>query len=275
MRKYQIILIFLITVFTYNHSFSQSENVSKKGEIYTYWGWNRGWYSNSDIHFKGDDYDFTLYDVVAKDRQTPFGLTPHLHPGKFSIPQFNFRLGYFFSDKYAISFGDDHMKYVMQQKLTSKITGEIRNSQTKYDGVYSNDDIVLSRDFLTYEHTDGLNYLNVEIERFDRLFTFPKLKAEINLKEAFGIGALMPKTNSKLLNYERKDEFHFAGYGLAAGLGLNITFFKHFFIQTEFKGGFINMPDVKTTVFPNDIAQQHFWFTQWNGVFGASFKLTK
>lgn len=266
--KNLILLLFL-------SSFSLFSQENKKGNIYIYWGWNRGWYSNSDIHFKGDNYDFTLYDVVAKDRQTPFALNPYFHPGLFSIPQFNFRIGYFFNEKYAISFGDDHMKYVMQQNLTSKITGKIEESGTKYDGSYENDNIVLSRDFLTFEHTDGLNYLNFEIERMDRVISLPKIKSEINIKSLFGAGALMPKTNSKLLNYERKDKFHFAGYGIAAGIGLNFTFFEHFFIQTEYKGGFINMPDVRTTIFPNDIAQQHFWFTQWNGVFGVNFKLKK
>ena len=42
-----------------------------KGKLYFYWGWNKSQYSYSDITFKGDDYNFTLYDVAAKDRQNP------------------------------------------------------------------------------------------------------------------------------------------------------------------------------------------------------------
>ena len=34
-----------------------------------YWGWNRGWFSNSDIHFTEDEYDFTLYDVKGLHNQ--------------------------------------------------------------------------------------------------------------------------------------------------------------------------------------------------------------
>ena len=37
---------------------------TNKGKIFVYWGWNRGYYSNSDIHFTGDGYDFILEDVV-------------------------------------------------------------------------------------------------------------------------------------------------------------------------------------------------------------------
>jgi len=36
-------------------------------------------YSNSDIHFTGDGYDFTLLGVRANDRQSEFGLTPFLN----------------------------------------------------------------------------------------------------------------------------------------------------------------------------------------------------
>lgn len=45
---------------------------SRKGEVTIIWGWNRSWYSNSDIRFTGEDYDFTLHDVLGEDRQTPF-----------------------------------------------------------------------------------------------------------------------------------------------------------------------------------------------------------
>ena len=43
---------------------------TNKGKIFFYWGWNRGYFSNSDIHFSGEGYDFILEDVIANDRQT-------------------------------------------------------------------------------------------------------------------------------------------------------------------------------------------------------------
>ena len=51
----------------------------KKGQFFFYWGYNRGFYSRSDINFKGADYNFTLYDVTAKDRQSKLGADPYLH----------------------------------------------------------------------------------------------------------------------------------------------------------------------------------------------------
>lgn len=165
------------------------------------------------------------------------------------------------------------MKYVLKNGETAKINGTISNSGTDYDGIYNDDDIVLTEDFLLYEHTDGLNYDNISLRRFDNLFDFNKVK--INLTEGFGIGALYPKTNATLLNNLRHDEFHLAGYGLDAAVALNFEFYQFFFIQTELKGGFIHMPDIRTTNSTDDKASQHFFFSQVNIVFGANLRFGK
>ena len=83
-------------------------------------------YSNSDISFKGNNYDFTLFDVEAMDRQSKFDLGLYLNPGTITIPQYNLRIGYYLNDKYDISIGVDHMKYVMRAWQASTIDGETR-----------------------------------------------------------------------------------------------------------------------------------------------------
>ena len=230
-----------------------------KGKMFAYWGWNRGHFSASDITFKGDDYNFTLQDVKSNDKPKPFGIY-YFKLDEVTIPQTNFRIGYFFKENYTISLGVDHMKYVM------------RNDQSvKYDGVLpaggdvftSGDEILLTEDFLLFEHTDGLNYVNVEVSRFDNLdnwLKFPVKNIDINLTEGVGVGVLYPKTNTTLLGKERYDEFHVSGYGISAHVGLNITFFKHFFIQSNLKVGYINMGDIRTTASKTDSASQSFTF---------------
>lgn len=271
MLKQACLFIFVnLTVLT---CFSQTENSGKKGSFYTYWGWNRGAYSKSDITFTGNYYHFELFDVIAKDRQSAFNFKTYFAPAKLTIPQYNFRFGYYFHDKYSISIGADHMKYVMQNWQTVKMTGEIAKSGTAYDGTYDNADMVLYPDFLKFEHTDGLNYENIELRREDCLLN--KGIVSVSVVEGFGVGVLVPRTNTTLLGFKRYDEFHVAGYGLGAVGGLNIEFWKHFFIQCEGKFGFINMPDIRTTEFKADRAKQHFWFAQINGVFGLRYKFQK
>jgi len=272
------LLAFLISIQSFSRkAVPEVKETSYKGKMYAFWGWNRGWYSNSDIHFTGNNYDFTLNNVQARDRQSPFSPGLYFNPSTITIPQTNFRLGYFINDKYDISFGVDHMKYVMVQDQNTQITGDI-NDGTNYDGSYSNEDIVLTGNFLKYEHTDGLNYLNVEITRNEDLLELVKLdvnkdKFQLDFLVGVGIGALMPKSNVTLWNNQRHDDFHFAGYGIGAKTGLNATFFKHFFIRTEYKIGFINMPDIRTSPDISDKASQHFTFTQWNYNVGVVFKL--
>ncbi len=254
---------------------NETPKPTNKGKVYAFWGWNRGWYSNSDITFTGENYDFTLTDVVANDRQSPFQLDPYFHPQRITIPQTNYRIGYFINDKIDISIGVDHMKYIMPENQTVKITGEI-NDNSNSDGSYNNDVIVLKSNFLSFEHSDGLNYINAEITRNDNLLEFFKInsntnKFQINTLIGFGIGAQLPKSNVQLWNNERNDTFHLAGYGISAKVGLDITFFKHSFIRGVIKGGFMDMPDILTSPDPSDKASQHFLFSEAVFCFGYAF----
>jgi len=244
-----------------------------KGRLFVYWGWNIAWYTHSDISFAGSDYHFKLYDVVAKDKPTAFDAGIYFNPEKATIPQYNFRIGFYINDHYSLSIGTDHMKYVMQSGQTVKISGKIENSGTTYDGTYYENDFVVAPDFLLFEHTDGLNYPNIELRRSDCLLGNKKVR--LNTIAGLGIGILYPKTNTTLLDKERYDAFHLAGYGFDAMVGLNAEFFKHFFIQTELKGGYINMPDIRTTKSKSDFAKQSFFFAQYNVVFGYAFSIKR
>jgi hypothetical protein len=275
-----VLIAFLISSFI---GFSQNtEDIEpekytahNKGKFYIYWGGNRDSFSKSDIHFTGANYDFTLYDVTAQDKPKGWHVD-YINPARMTIPQTNFRLGYYITDKYNISIGVDHMKYVMFQDKAVNYTGYYPN-QGSYGESLPNNQVLLTEDFLTFEHTDGLNYVNTEFSRVDDISKFIGLpntdKFQINFTEGVGVGLLYPKTNAKLLEKERHDDFHISGYGLSVKAGLNFTFFKYFFIQTELKGGYINMNDIKTTFDNADKATQKFWFLERTFTVGGIFRL--
>jgi hypothetical protein len=85
----------------------------------------------------------------------------------------------------------------------------------------------------------------------------------------------MPKTDATFLNFDRNDEWHWAGFGTHLVAGLNLTFYERFFIQSEIKGGYINLPDIKTTASNSDGAKQNFLFSQINILIGGVIKLNK
>jgi len=246
-----------------------------KGKIYVFWGGNRDSFSKSDIRFKGKDYDFTLRDVKAHDRPKGWHID-YINPTRITIPQTNFRIGYFITDKYNVSLGLDHMKYVMYNDKTVKYNGNYPN-RGSFGEAISDGNILLTEDFLLFEHTDGLNYINVEFSRVDDFSNYLGIqdtdKIQINLTEGIGAGFLYPKTNTTLMGKDRHDDFHVSGYGISAKIGLNITFFKYFFIQTELKGGYINMGNVRTTNFKIDKASHSFYFSETVFALGGIFRI--
>jgi hypothetical protein len=252
--------------------------ISQKDKWYVLWGWNRDVFSKSDIHFWGDQYDFTLQGVDAHDKQEKFALDPYFHPGKLTIPQTNARIGYFFKPQYGISIGDDHMKYVMDQSQMVAIDGYIGATGKTYEHNYQGDYIYTSDTFLTFEHTDGLNYINTELRRHALILSTHKYKwlsLDLETFSGFGTGVLIPKTNVKLFGGERHDEYNLAGWGAHVVTGFGLTLWNHFLIQPEFKGGYINMPNIRTTKFGADGASQHFWFGELALMVGGSFRLWK
>lgn len=277
------IFCFILGGMTFFLGTAQTQNPSpdlytanNKGKFFIFWGGNRGYYSKSDIQFKGENYDFTIKDVAAIDRPKGWHID-YINPLRMTIPQTNARIGYFINNNYAISAGVDHMKYVMKQDQTVKMNGYIRNSGTIHDGVYNNVDKQLTEDFLTFEHTDGLNYVTIEASRVDDISRWFGIHNtdffQANLTEGIGIGALYPRSNTKLMNKERYDQFHIAGVGVSAKAGLHLVFFKHFMIIGELKGGYINMYDIRTTYDIADKANQTFYFFETIIAFGGIFRL--
>ncbi|MEE9349172.1 MAG: hypothetical protein V3U80_03930 [Flavobacteriaceae bacterium] len=253
----------------------KSDLNSRKGQFFASWGWNRSSYTASDIHFSGNGYDFTLYDVKSQDKPNPFGIK-FFSPADLTLPATNAKVGYFFKDNYNVILGYDHMKYVIYQYVDVKIDGEINIGNPTYDGVYNDDTINLAYDFLRFEHTDGLNYIFAAVNRFDNfneLLGIQTDKFQVNLEEGIDIGFLYPKTNTRLLGKERHDDFHVSGFGLSAKAGLNLTFYKHFYLQADMKYGYINMPKIRTTNDKVDNAKQHFGFFEAIYSFGWRFKI--
>jgi hypothetical protein len=246
---------------------------SLKDNWYINWGWNRGWYTHSDIRMVGEDYDFVLKDVLAKDRQSEFSLKKYLFFNQFSVPQTNLNAGYYLNEHYSIASGFDHMKYVMIRDQRTTITGEINRPGSVYKGTYQNDSIQLGYNFLRYEHTDGLNYVFLEFNRHDQWLNLLNEKVRISSVVGAGPALLRPRTDVTLLNRQGRNVYHNAGFGINGKLGVQILLFNHFNISSELKGGYINMQYIQATEEKKDRAKQTFGFLQANLQFGATFSV--
>jgi len=117
----------------------------RKGSFYVNWGYNRSYYRNTDIEFKGKGFDFTMEDVSAHDLPEEFSAKIYLNPLKFTIPQFDFRIGYFINEKYSVSLGWDHMKYRITETQSVRLSGTIDESVSEqYAGQYDDQAFLLT-----------------------------------------------------------------------------------------------------------------------------------
>lgn len=256
-----LLLILLLAPLVYGSSaFAQN----KAGNWYFFWGYNTAYFSDSDIHFDGNfngkNYDFTLDNVQAEDAPAQLGAV-YLEAEKWLVPQYNYRFGYYLDEKHVISFGQDHMKYVMNANQVVPIRGT-----TVEGGVVKNysggDTKVLSPDFLQYEHTDGLNYFSVDLETYDLFWKSKSSGMAIYTMWGIGAGIVIPKSNVTLFNGKRNDEFHIAGTGISAKLAVQLDVNEDYFLRLTVKKGYMDLSDVKTTSGSSNKASQDFEFSQ-------------
>ena len=145
-----VLLLVTLSVFSQEAIKIQDKYTAhNKGKFFVSWGGNRENYSKSDIHFKGADYDFTIYDVSAHDKPKGWHID-YINPGRMTIPQTNFRMGYFINDHYSVAIGVDHMKYVMDQDIAVNYTGTYPNRYT-YGEALPNNQVLLTEQFLTFD----------------------------------------------------------------------------------------------------------------------------
>lgn len=272
MNTYRM-LAMLLMVWACNskEAFAQ-KHLPQNGQFFVYWGYNRSWFADSDIHVYGEGYDITAYQLKAKDRPSPLSID-YINPAKLSIPQFNFRLGYQINDRFSISLGTDHMKYVVVQDQIANISGIITpDFSEKYQGTYLNTPQKITKDFLRYEHTNGLNYISVDGEYLQPISHFGKRKGRISWNFGLGGFVLLPKSDIQVAAKGADNRYHIAGYAISFKTGPRIDYGR-FFLSSELKPGYATMPDILINNDAIDRASQNIAFLQYYIVLGYKFRL--
>ena len=273
--KTLIFISFLIFLPFFGASQKTSKDSQAKRAMFVYWGYNRSFYTDSKISFFGPGYDFSLAGVQATDRPSPDFIT-YVDPSTLTVPQFNARIGFNFKKKWALSFGYDHMKYVIVHGPTYLLSGRINpliDPISNWSGDYNAEPVTTDESTLHYENTNGMNYIRAEISHIDKL---------VRASNAFAIYSVSGLGAGLVLNY---NDFTFAGeksmttlsmsgVGASAHLGLRLEFFRHFFLQANNSVGFLYQHRVKTRGNdPYAYARQSLGYFQSDIVLGGIFYL--
>jgi len=273
-KNFIFISLFLVPYLTTAQSHRSNKKVSiAKGTLFGYWGYNRSAYTKSNMRFVGPGYDFTLSGAVAHDNPSPFDASVYFNPQKITIPQFNARVGYYFKNHWAISFGYDHMKYIFADKNEVLLSGEINpgvDTETNWEGIYNSEPIITDREKFHYENSDGLNYLRFELTRSDNLI-------RLGQNSQFVVSSNVGVSTGGILSFNdftfagRKDmrTISMSGYGISVHAGPRLEFFRHVFIQASLGGGFMHQTKVRTR--PNDptsFARHSYGYVEFDTTIG-------
>jgi hypothetical protein len=273
MKRVIITILLSLSVF---YTFSQENTTElkrKKGSLYFSYGYTRAWYSKSDIHFKDNsnsyhentqlrnEYEFTIYDARAKDRPDFDKIKDVVN---ITVPQYVYRLGYYFNDKkdFGIEGSFDHTKYVVTDYQRVHIKGQ-------FNGSYVDKDTTLDpRNFLHFEHSDGANFLMINLLTRIKLYDKPLFNIGLVVKP--GVGVVIPRTDVTMFGERINNRFHVAGWIAGVEAGVRTEFLRRCFFEFVAKGTFADYRKVLVCG-TGSSANHHFFTGQLTATIGLMF----
>jgi len=224
-----VILLSLITLPT----LAQKKNKIFSG-MYIQWGYNTEWYTGSNIHFTmPNGTNFTLHNVRAHDRPDLDAI--YKKPKDISIPQYNYRIGFYLNQKHSrsVELNFDHAKYIVTDRQTVHVTGNIEGNPVNGDSILS------PETFLHFEHTDGANWLHFNYVHQQTLLYNRNKNPLITFIWKAGAGINIPRTDFTWKGDKLNNNFHVAGYNISLETGTRIYLLKKFFLEFTGKTGYV------------------------------------
>jgi len=246
------------------------KNSMAKGTAFIYWGYNRSAYSRSTINFEGVGYNFALKGVQATDRPSK-KISEYFNPTKWTVPQFNVRVGYNFKNYWNISIGYDHMKYVMIHGPQYLLNGKINEGvDPNWSGNYDDELVITNEKDFHYENSNGMNYIRLELSNVKNLVRNGRDNFTLSYLLGLSSGAILSINDFNFGNQKDMATMSLSGLGVSGHAGVRFEFFKHIFLQTNVGVGFLRQMNVRTRNNEyNSFARQSIGYIEGNIVLGA------
>jgi hypothetical protein len=227
-RKYVLgllaILAFTITSIAQKSDSTTHHKFVHNGRFYGSWGYNSEWYTHSNISVNqpGMQNNYTFENLRAHDRVGWNNLF-HVQP---TIPQYNYRIGYFFDEKqlWGIEINFDHTKYVVTQGSLAIVDGT-------YKGHKVDTAVQINSNTLFWQLNNGANWFLVNIVR-----KFPIIKTSDNKVVIYallkgGFGPNVPHVDDVIFGDQNHPHFQVGGVNTGVEALVRITFFQYAFIE--------------------------------------------
>ncbi|MCC6288869.1 MAG: hypothetical protein IT249_13385 [Chitinophagaceae bacterium] len=227
MKKIAISACFLFTlVFFISGSIHAQDKKKAKGELYISWGYNTEWYTRSNVHINQPSLnnDYTFNNIKGHDRK---GWNSHLFQKELSIPQYNYRLGYFFNPEkgWGVEINFDHTKFIFGDEQDVSLTGKLNGRQVDTTIRFS------ERNGFFYYLNNGANFLLFNVVKRYRVFKTHNENFKLDFLGKAGIGPVIPHVENSFFSNKNKPHFQLGGWNVGLEATLKATFFKYGFIE--------------------------------------------
>lgn len=203
----------------------QKKKTERKKEFYFSWGYNKEWYTKSNVKISqpplGNNYRF----VNIKGHDHP-GWDDGIFNKPISIPQYNYRLGLFVNKKRNIAFeiNFDHTKFIFADQ------------QARIKGTFNNRPVDSTVNFKKangdyYYLNNGANFLLFNIVKRWHWVTNKKETIKIDLLGKAGLGPVIPHVENSFFGQQNKPHFQFGGWNIGAEAAIRATFYNYIFLE--------------------------------------------
>ena len=225
MKTKQILLLTLLFFTgTLNQLTAQTKKKDRKKEFYFSWGYNKEWYTRSNIKIDqpalGNHYSFE-------------NIQGHDHPGwdngifnkAISIPQYNYRFGLFLNKEkgIAVEINFDHTKFIFADQA-ARIKGTLN-----YKPIDST--VNFSQPNFHYYLNNGANFLLFNIVKRTHLYKSKNEKLKVDFLGKLGVGPVIPHVDNAFFGKGNKAGFQLGGWNVGAEAVIRTTFFNTLFLE--------------------------------------------
>jgi len=236
-RIITIIILLLLTTASFAQEKKKKE---RKGEFYFSWGYNKEWYTHSNVKVNQPSLNnnYTLTNVHSHDH---VGWDEGIFNVPISIPQYNYRLGFFFNKKKGLAFeiNFDHTKHIITDGQPIKLTGTLNGKQADTTINFS------EGNGFYYYLNNGANFLLFNIVKRWNWYESLTGNMRIDALGKAGIGPLIPHVQNSLFGKANDPGFQLGGWNLGAEAGVKATFYKTVFLEFTNKVDYARYSNLK------------------------------
>ena len=221
-----VYLVTLGLIFSVSNSVAQNKKVYPKSEWYLSWGYNTEWYTRSNVHISqpelGNDYTFNR--IKGHDKK---GWDNGLFRKAISIPQYNYRLGYFFNPQkgWGVEINFDHTKFIFEDGQDASITGTLHGKHADTTVRFSKDD------GFYYYLNNGANFLLFNLVKRCELLSTKDGNLKLDFLGKAGLGPVIPHVENSFFGDANTPHFQLGGWNMGVEATVKATFFKYAFIE--------------------------------------------